>query len=234
MIPKKIHYCWFGGSELPPLAKACIASWVKHLPDYELVRWDETNSPNNEFINYHLEKGNWAFVSDYVRLYALYQYGGLYFDTDVEVIKSFDLLLKNNGFVAYEEHERMTNGVAGGVKENIFFNDCMKYMIDRFENNEDYHISPTVTTTVLNSGKYDVTIFDAHYFYPYNPYDLSNEIKIFMYQMVKEDTYAIHHWAKSWSYEKSDDKYQGTGLCDLFNGLCSKLSSKLRALISKK
>jgi len=231
MIPKKIHYCWFGGSELPPLAKACIDSWKKYLPDYELVRWDEANSPNNEFIQYHLARGNWAFVSDYVRLHALYQYGGLYFDTDIEVIQSFDTLLTNSCFAAFEELGRVNNAVLGSEKRGGFIKDCMQYMVDRFENNESYHISPVVTTAVLNSGEYDVTIFDAHYFYPYNPYDASNEVKIFMYKMVKEDTYAIHHWAKSWSIEERSDKGKEAGLCVLLNGLCSKLSRKLRALM---
>jgi len=228
MIPKKIHYCWFGGSELPPLAKECVNSWKKNLPDYELIRWDEKNAPINAFVRHHLRKGNWAFVSDYVRLYVLYNHGGVYLDTDVEVIKTLDSLLDNTGFVAYEDKVHITNGVAGSVKGNEFFNECMKYMLKRYDNNENYHVSPIVTTNVLKAADYEIKIFDSHYFYPYNPYDISKEIKIFMYEMIKEDTYAIHHWAKSWTLEEPVKSHSGTGICTLLNKLCSRISNKLR------
>ena len=227
MISKKIHYCWFGGTELPPLAEACLNTWKKLLPEYELIRWDESNSPNNDFIKHHLERGNWAFVSDYVRLHALFEYGGIYFDTDIEVVKAFDALLDNDGFVAYEDGKHINNAVAGSVKGNVFFKHCMDYMIDRFEKNKPYHVSPVVTTAVLNSSNYDIKVFDSHYFYPYNPYDDSRDVKLFMYSMVKGDTFAIHHWAKSWTYELPDNP-KGTGLCSLLNDLCSKVSNKLR------
>ncbi|MEJ1472117.1 MAG: glycosyltransferase [Candidatus Sedimenticola sp. (ex Thyasira tokunagai)] len=235
MIPKIIHYCWFGGADMPPLAKECVSSWKRHLPDYELIKWDESNAPRNCFTEYHLEKGNWAFVSDYVRLHALYECGGVYLDTDVEVIKSLDTLLDNNGFVAYEEEDRVNNAVAGSVRGNIFFKDCMSYMTNRFEQGDNYHISPVVTTKVLNTTDYDVTIFDSDYFYPYNPYDVSNDIKIFMYHMIKQDTYAIHHWAKSWDGNQiintdNSQEYSRTGLCTYVIKVCSSLSRKLKVV----
>jgi len=200
MIPKIIHYCWFGQHELPPLAEACIESWKKYLPDYEIMRWDETNAPMNAFVKHHLEQENWAFVSDYVRLHVLHQFGGVYFDTDIEVIQSFDRLLSYPGFLAYEAEQRINNAVAGSEKGHPFFKDCADYMVKRFENELPYEISPVVATTVFNSAEYDVVIFEASYFYPYNPYDLKNKVKILMYDMIKEDTFAIHHWAKSWSH----------------------------------
>lgn len=103
-IPKVIHYCWFGGKELPKSAKKCIASWKKHFPDYEIKRWDETNFDVN-IIPYTKEAykaGKFAFVSDYARFWILYNYGGLYFDTDVEVIKPFDEILKEGAFMGCE------------------------------------------------------------------------------------------------------------------------------------
>lgn len=240
MIPKKIHYCWFGGSDMPPLAKECIKTWKKYLPDYELIRWDETNSPNNEFIKYHLEKRNWAFVSDYVRLYALYKYGGIYLDTDIEVIKPFDKLLIHNAFLGYESEGRVNNGVAGTVKGNEFFEKCMDYVVDNFEKGLPYDISPVVTTNVLANNDYDISILGSEFFYPYNPYDSSTEINILMYSMIKENTYAIHHWAKSWSSDEvintstsaiEEKEYLGCGICSYINNMCQFFSKTLMTFV---
>jgi mannosyltransferase OCH1-like enzyme len=223
MIPKIIHYCWFGPNKVPPMNQACIQSWADILGDYEVIKWDESNCPKNEYIEYHLKEGNWAFVSDYVRLYALYNFGGIYLDTDIEVVKPFDALLSNKGFLAYEDEKLINNAVSGGMKFDVFFNDCMKYMENRHKNGEDIQISPVVTTTVLNSADYDITVYDRVYFYPYNPYDDKQEIKNLMFNMVTADTYAIHHWAKSWEVKKKKRK----GLIGIF---CSALRIILKKL----
>jgi len=229
MIPKVIHYCWFGGNEMPPLNQACLKTW-KILEEYEIKRWDETNCPMNPFIQYHLEQKNWAFVSDYVRLYALYTEGGIYIDTDFEVLKTFDDLLQDSGFIAWESESHITNGIAGSVKEYKFFQDCMDYMLERFEKGLDYHISPVVTTNVFNTGEYDIKVYDKEYFYPYNPYDKSRAVKILMYSMINNNTYAIHHWAKSWEIEELEHK--GTGICVFAKRILS-LFSPLHNQLSK-
>ena len=94
MNPKIIHYCWFGGKSLTPLARKCLASWKKYMPDYEIKRWDETNfNPSSiPFTEGAYKAGKWAFVSDYVRFKAIYEHGGLYLDTDVEIIKNLEHL----------------------------------------------------------------------------------------------------------------------------------------------
>ena len=86
MIPKIIHYCWFGGKPLPPLAQKCIESWKKYFPDYDIIQWDETNFNINiiPYTSQAYKKKKYAFVSDYARIWILYHYGGIYFDTDVE------------------------------------------------------------------------------------------------------------------------------------------------------
>ena len=106
MLPKIIHYCWFGGNSLPPLAEQCIASWHKHMPDWEYMRWDETNfdiAVAPLYVRQAYEARKFAFVSDYVRLWALEQYGGVYVDTDVKVLKSYEPLLNDTAFIGMEE-----------------------------------------------------------------------------------------------------------------------------------
>lgn len=105
MIPKVIHYCWFGGNPLPLLAEKCIASWRKYLPEYEIKEWNENNFDVN-MITYtsqaYIEK-KYAFVSDYVRFWVLYHHGGLYFDTDVEIIRSIDDIIEKGAFMGTEK-----------------------------------------------------------------------------------------------------------------------------------
>jgi len=104
VIPKIIHYCWFGRGELPEIANKCIVSWKKYLPDYEIKRWDENNF-NVNIIPYTAEAykaGKYAFVSDYARFWILYKYGGLYFDTDVELIKPIDDIIAQGSFMGCE------------------------------------------------------------------------------------------------------------------------------------
>ena len=104
MIPKKIHYCWFGKGEKPKLAKKCIASWKKYCHDYEIIEWNEDNFDinTNEYTKWCYENKKYAFLSDYVRLLVVYRHGGIYFDTDVELIRNPDFLLENQAFFGFE------------------------------------------------------------------------------------------------------------------------------------
>lgn len=106
MIPKIIHYCWFGGNEMPPLVKWCIKSWHKHLPNYTFKLWNETNFDVNSipFVKEAYEAKKYAFVADYVRLYALYTEGGIYLDSDERVLKPLDCFLKYDFVAAHEFH----------------------------------------------------------------------------------------------------------------------------------
>ena len=104
MIPKIIHYCWFGGKPLDALGKKCLRSWKKHFPDYEIIRWDESNVDLTgcQYAREAYAEKKWAFVSDYVRYKVLYEQGGIYFDTDVEVLRSFDDILEKGSFMGCE------------------------------------------------------------------------------------------------------------------------------------
>ena len=101
MIPKVIHYCWFGGNELPEKAKSCIESWKKYCPDYEIIEWNETNTDinMNPYTTMCYEQKKYAFLTDYIRLIVIQEYGGIYMDTDVEIINNLDSLLENEAYL---------------------------------------------------------------------------------------------------------------------------------------
>ena len=123
MIPKIIHYCWFGGKNLPPLAKRCIASWKKYLPDYEIKEWNESNFDINccDYVREAYQAKKWAFVTDYVRLFVLVNEGGIYMDTDVEVIGSLDYFLENEAFSGLENSSYISTGIMASERNFKLF-----------------------------------------------------------------------------------------------------------------
>ena len=128
MIPKIIHYCWFGGKALSEDAKRYIESWHKFCPDYLIIEWNETNFNVSDvpYVKEAYDKKKWAFVSDYVRLYALKNYGGIYLDTDVEVIKSLNPLLKNRAFIGAESKYSVCTAVIGAEKNAKFIDELIR------------------------------------------------------------------------------------------------------------
>lgn len=199
MIPKIIHYCWFGPNKMSKLHLACIDSWKKELPEFKIIRWNENNTPMDiPFIQYHYDKKNWAYISDFVRLHVLYHHGGIYLDTDVEVIKNFSPLLIHNVFVGYEKENRLNSAVLGAQKEEHYIKACMDYMLSRQQNKLPYRIAPEIISSVYNKQTYpEVLTLSEKSFYPYNPYN-KNSVGQLLYHDITEETYAIHHWAKSW------------------------------------
>lgn len=133
MIPKKIHYCWYGGNELPELAKFCIESWKKYCPDYEIIRWDESNTDlqENDYIREAFEAKKWAFITDYVRLNVLYKYGGIYMDTDVELLRNLDDYLNYEAFSGFENSTQIPTGIMSAEKGHPFFRELLSYYDNR-------------------------------------------------------------------------------------------------------
>lgn len=206
-MTKYIHYCWFGGKPLPKLAKKCIESWKKYLPDYELKEWNESNSNVEEcpFIKGAYENKKWAFVADYVRTKALKEYGGIYFDTDMEILKNIDKLLEENSFLGIEDSGYVAVGVWYEKEKNAFLPTELlkKYQeIEKFNVNKLTEISiPKLISGILSeyglikgSKKIQningVTIYPRDYFYPYS-YDRSNN-------SFSENTCMIHYYDASW------------------------------------
>ncbi len=184
MIPKIIHYCWFGRGEKPNLAKKCIASWKKYCPDYELIEWNEENFDINlnGYTKWCYENKKYAFLSDYVRLLVVYQHGGIYFDTDVEVISNIDFLLDNQAFFGFETDKTdfsiVNSGQAYGAVANSV---ALAYMLKEYEPLLDgchgVVMCPKLNTDALvkiglkTDGLYQKfswgTVYPKEYFNPY-------------------------------------------------------------------
>ena len=211
MIPKKIHYCWFGGNEKSKLAKKCINSWKKYCPDYEIIEWNESNFDvtKNDYLKFCYENKKWAFLSDLARLMIIYSEGGIYFDTDVEMIKNIDFLLEYKAFFGFENRKNIATGLGFGA---IAHHSVVKTMIDQYEylqrdKNKKYTLlkCPQLNTRALNewgvqlNGEIqylkNMIILPVEYM---NPYDDSTGVL-----RKTENTITIHWYSKSWLDRKS-------------------------------
>lgn len=183
MIPRIIHYCWFGKSEMPEMAQKCVASWHKYMPDWEYKLWNEDNFDVNStpYTKEAYEAKKYAFVSDYVRLWALNKEGGLYLDVDFEVYKPFDDLLNYSAFAGYEgsKHSPVMMGVIASVPKGEWVTEQMGYYANRhFIINGKTDLTTNVTFVTnkmcehgfINNGKEqeykDLHIFPVDYFCP--------------------------------------------------------------------
>lgn len=182
-----------------------MLSWREKMPDYKIVILNEMNCDiEKPIVREFLKRKQWAFASDYIRLVTLYEHGGIYFDTDIEVVKSFDQLLDKSCFLGFEAEDRPNTAVLGCERKHPFIRLCIEEMERIFDYGQPYRIAPEIAKTAydkfLNSkNETPLYIFKSDYFYPYNPYESSREIHQLMYRDIKECTFAIHHWSKSWS-----------------------------------
>ena len=151
MIPKIIHYCWFGGNELPELAIKCLNSWKKHCKGYKIIEWNENNFDISKaplYVRQAYEAKKWAFVSDYVRLWALVNHGGVYMDTDVQVVKPLDKFLVCNAFSGFEDDIHISTGIMGCEKDFPLFVEFLDYYNDALFLNSDGSFN-TVTNVII-------------------------------------------------------------------------------------
>lgn len=210
-IPKTIHYCWFGGKPLPASAKKCVKSWKKYCPDYNIIEWNERNFDIqcNYFCKKMAEEKKWAFISDYARLKIVYEYGGIYLDTDVELIRSLDDLLKYKAFMGFQDSKEVNTGLGfGSVRKQKFIKENMNYY-EKLSENFTPIACPNITTKLLRAyglmddcGKIqqvaDIMIFPVEYFCP----------KSERTGLIEKtgNTFSIHHFDASWF---SDDWKKG-------------------------
>ena len=207
MIPKRIHYCWFGGSPLPREAKRCIESWKRFCPDYEIIEWNESNFDIccHPFVKSAYEAGAWAFVSDYARLKVVYENGGIYFDTDVELLRKPDFLLEYACYVGIQQCGRICNtGLGFGAEQgdSTIQNMLAQYdnLVYQVENREKISCPYINHRTLTELGyKYSDKITTIHklvilppqYLDPLSPGDCQN--------LLCEDSVSIHHYSASWT-----------------------------------
>ena len=207
MIPKKIHYFWFGKGKMPELALKCIESWRVNLPDYELKEWNENSFDinSNFYVKEAYESRKFAFVTDYVRLYALYTEGGIYMDTDVEVLKNLDSFLDLPAFSGFEDNMHIPTGIMAAEKGSIWAKWQLEYYSGRHFLLPDGTLDLTTNVDIigglmeekgfiLKNGLYNfqniITIFPKDYFCPKS--HTTGKIEL------TENTYTIHHFAGSW------------------------------------
>ena len=208
LIPKIIHYCWFGKNKKPKIVTRCIESWKNILSDYQIIEWNEDtfDISSNEFVKQAYDKGMYAFVSDYVRVLALYNYGGIYLDTDVEVLKEFSLdLLRNDSFWGFEEKNYIATSTIGAKKGNEFIKELLNSYNTKNFIKDDGAIDTLTNVAIVSQMvkkigiKLDGTLQSVEgiaTFYPqeyFSPYDYIN-----CYSKQTEETYTIHHYYKSW------------------------------------
>ena len=203
MIPKTVHYCWFGRGEKPKLARKCIASWKKFCPDYKIIEWNEENFDvaMNGYTKMCYEEKKYAFLSDYSRLVIVAAHGGLYFDTDVELVKSPDELLSKDAFFGFENEAYVNTGLGFGSVSHGSVVEAMLAEYDTLLNGKNGTIGcPKLNTKALvqlglvqnglEQKVQDAVIYPPAFF---NPYDsATGELK------RTSETVSIHWYAASW------------------------------------
>ena len=207
-IPKIIHYCWFGGKQKPADVEYCISTWRKILPDYQIMEWNEQNFSVGDSVPYVQEaysRGKWAFVSDYVRLHALEQYGGIYLDTDVELFRPLDGLLECRMFMGFESKDYLSTAVIGCEPGVPVITSFLEHYRDRHFIMPDGSDAIESTNVVFLTGLMkewglrlngkmqtvgDVTVYPQWYF---SPNDVIN-----VFGKFRKRSYAYHHMNASW------------------------------------
>ena len=210
MIPKIIHYCWFGRGEMPRIMKKCLKSWKKFCPDWEIVRWDEDSFDVDSTLwaKQAYEAKKYAFVADFVRIKALAEQGGVYLDTDQELIKPLEPFLKHRVFLGFMDDKNISAGVIGTEKGHPLMANMLDYYRDRpFLTDSGIDIKPNtnwMTEILTEQGLImndqfqmigDVAVYPQTYFCPTSCVSIENK--------SGPDTVSLHHWAMTWRTKKA-------------------------------
>lgn len=213
MIPKTIHYCWLSGDPYPELIWKCIQSWKIYLPDYQFLLWDKSRAEeiDSEWLRQTISLQNYAFAADFIRIYSVLHYGGIYLDADVELVSSLDPFLKHNFFIGLEYNDDLEPAVFGAVPGHPWLKDLLNYYSNRSFSKCDGTLDQRTLPSIFNetaavrfkfksNGKIQyinnegIVIYTSDYFSPKNIY--SQQI------LRTRNTVAIHHFESSW-FEKN-------------------------------
>lgn len=211
-IPKVIHYCWFGSNSMDKIHRKCLKSWEKNLPGFQFMKWDESNIDfaHHPFLKAAYEMKKWAFVADYIRLQKLYEFGGIYLDTDMLILKPLEELLNQDSFFGAENPNFINGAIFGIKKKNLFIKKCLsqydEIALDEKTKLTAITIPQLITSTFRSEYNYGggftniiripgITVYPPNFFYslPYKDRDSSNKKK-----NINNQSYAIHLWDESW------------------------------------
>ncbi len=204
MIEKKINYIWLGGKPKSKIANICINSWKEKLPDYEIIEWNEKNlnlieiSKENRYIKECIKRKLWAYVSDYIRLKILYENGGIYFDTDVQVLKSFNSFLSQEAFIGMQSNHNYSAGVIATEKGNVAIKAIIDFYNNDIWNNDFYTINAVIKAVFTENSELlkHIKIYSKEYF---DPIDF---VRGFREEDISENTYSLHWYNASWANNK--------------------------------
>jgi len=228
MIPKTIHYCWFGGNPLPPIAVKCIKSWQKYCENFKIIEWNEHNFDINMTVYSQeaLKAKKWAFIADVACFYVLYTHGGIYLDVDVEIIKPIDKFLQADMFMGFESDNEINATAVFGAKKNL---PLVKKMLDIYK--EMKFINPDGTFNNIPSPKYTSRIMGEEGFELNNTRQFVRNIEVYPCEYfspkdwqsgeinVTSNTHTIHHFLASWWSE--EERQQREAEKQKFNDLIS-------------
>ena len=206
-IPKVIYYCWFGKGKMPKLSEKCIKSWKKYCPDYKIVCINEENFDvsQNKYVKEAYDAGKWAFVSDYARLKVLYDEGGIYLDTDVELIKPLDKLIEKNGFMGFDDKGSMATGLGFACEKGnelvgiiLIDYDDISFLLP--DGTYDLTPCPDRNTKILIKLGMDINNKDQIFMGIHMlPEDYLCPVKYYTgRKVITRNTYSIHHFCASW------------------------------------
>ncbi len=229
MIPKIIHLCWLSGDPYPAKIEKCIKSWKEYLPDYEIILWDTKRFQleKSNWVKQAFEKKKYAFAADYIRFYALYNYGGIYLDSDVEVLKSFNDLLDLPYFMGAEKAGTIEAAILGAEKHCSWIKDCLNYYENRNFITEDGSMDirklPEIMVEEIQKKMkiHNLTLKEIE---KISSFDFNNQIFVFPDEyfspkvfdsrkvLITQNTYTIHHYQNSWFSPKAKIYYRARTL----------------------
>lgn len=223
MIPKVIHYCWFGHGEMSPMMKKCLKSWKKYCPDYEIIEWNEENFDisSSEWTKEAYEAKKYAFVADYVRLEVLYKYGGVYMDTDQELIKSLDPFLKHSAFIGFMDTKSVNTGLMGAEKEHPIIKQLYQYYGNRhflvagkpdLNPNTEWGTQILLENGFKQNNTYQILDYNMHV-YPQTYFCPTSCVSI--EDCTSKNTVSLHHFAMTWRTEKAIKNFKKAKVAEL-------------------
>lgn len=229
IIPKVIHYCWFGGKEIPEQNKVWMESWKKYCPDYEIVEWNESNYDikKNTYMYEAYQAKKWGFVSDYVELDVIYQHGGIYLDTDVEIIRNLDELLYQDAFVGVDGSRNISLGLGFGAIPKF---QLIKELMDEYNDRSFYSTDGTIDITAAPTLQ--IPFFQKLGYVNNGEYQKIGGLSIYPEKVLSgkcnytgtinptKDTFLIHHYDGSWAADER--KMRIKKMHELYKEICDR------------